>query len=206
MAGPELLSYWRWSSSQLLDNAQRGVFAEYLVCVALGCDGQPRDEWVAYDAKSRRGVTVEVRSAAYRQNWKQSKPSDIKFGISPRKYSWNPDTGEEAVHNPPRRLACVYVFCVLGTECDPDPDPLGSRPVEVLCGPNLRPGQGGSDAEGDWSRPAGEAGEGRDGLRGRLLCGSRPASPQCLVVRSQDWNVPPPPCFAEGAGRARDLI
>ena len=36
VAGPELLGYWRWSSSQLLDNAQRGVFAEYLVCVALG--------------------------------------------------------------------------------------------------------------------------------------------------------------------------
>ena len=122
--GPELLEYWRWSASQLLDNTQRGIFAEYLVALALECANQPRDEWSAYDAISRRGVTVEVKSAAYRQNWAQARPSEIKFRIKPRKVSWDAKTNESTNHDPPRRIASVYVFCVLGTECEPNPDPL----------------------------------------------------------------------------------
>ncbi len=123
-SGPKLLDYWRWSASQLLDNAQRGTFAEYLVALALECTDQPRDEWSAYDAINRRGVTVEVKSAAYRQNWAQARPSKIEFDIKPRKWSWDANTNEWTKHDPPRRFAAVYVFCVLGTKSDPAPDPL----------------------------------------------------------------------------------
>ena len=122
--GPKLVDYWRWSASQLLDNAQRGILAEYLVSLALGCVGEPRDEWNAYDAVSRRGVTVEIRSAAYRQNWAQARPSDIVFDIKPRKSSWDANTNQWTQHSPPRRFASVYVFCVLGTPSKPAPDPL----------------------------------------------------------------------------------
>ena len=123
-SGPKLLDYWRWSASQLLDNTQRGTFAEYLVALALEFTDQPRDEWSAYDAIGRCGVKVEVKSAAYRQNWAQAKPSCIKFNIKPRKRSWDAYTNEWTKHDPPRRIASVYVSCVLGTKSDPAPDPL----------------------------------------------------------------------------------
>ncbi len=32
----DLLSFWKWSASDLLSNATRGVIAEYLVARALG--------------------------------------------------------------------------------------------------------------------------------------------------------------------------
>ncbi len=37
--------FWSWAYSDLLNNATRGVFAEYLVAVALGVDDQPRLAW-----------------------------------------------------------------------------------------------------------------------------------------------------------------
>jgi hypothetical protein len=33
--GPRLLDFWRWSASDLVSNATRGVFAEYIVGLAL---------------------------------------------------------------------------------------------------------------------------------------------------------------------------
>jgi len=43
------LNFWQWSSSDLVNNAFRGVLAEYLVATAIGCDQIPRREWDAYD-------------------------------------------------------------------------------------------------------------------------------------------------------------
>ena len=33
-----LLNYWQWAHSNLVDNAERGAFAEYLVRIAVGAD------------------------------------------------------------------------------------------------------------------------------------------------------------------------
>jgi hypothetical protein len=33
--GPDLLDFWRWSASDLVNNTMRGVLAEYLVARAL---------------------------------------------------------------------------------------------------------------------------------------------------------------------------
>ena len=44
----DLLGFWRWAYSQTLDNALRGVLAEYLVGLALG--GPDRDARVEWDA------------------------------------------------------------------------------------------------------------------------------------------------------------
>ena len=37
--------YWQWSGSSLMDNAARGVLAEFLVGRALGLTEEPRKEW-----------------------------------------------------------------------------------------------------------------------------------------------------------------
>lgn len=41
--------YWRWAHSDIVENVQRGVFAEYLVAVALGVNNEARVGWAGYD-------------------------------------------------------------------------------------------------------------------------------------------------------------
>lgn len=121
--GFTMLDYWRWSGSDPLGNAERGVLAEFLVAKALGAAGEPRREWAAHDVTAA-GLKIEVKSAAYRQSWTQDEPSYIEFGVAKSKESWNPKTGKTIKHDPPVRAAHVYVFCLLGTKNDPAPNPL----------------------------------------------------------------------------------
>lgn len=113
-----LLDYWRWSGSDLLGNAERGVLAEFLVATALGVVDKPRIEWAAHDVRTREDVRVEVKSAAYRQSWAQNTDTvpKIGFNISKSKQSWVRETNTTTKHDPPKRASDVYVFCVLGTK------------------------------------------------------------------------------------------
>lgn len=54
------LDYWKWAHSCLMDNAERGAFAEYLVACAIGGKGIGRVNWDKYDLVSEEGITVEV--------------------------------------------------------------------------------------------------------------------------------------------------
>jgi len=78
-----LLDFWRWSSSDLVGNALRGVLAEYIVACALTLPDSARVEWDAFDLKTPQGLTLEVKSAAYLQSWQQKASSQITFGIQP---------------------------------------------------------------------------------------------------------------------------
>src|SRR5690606_8699094 len=67
-----LLDFWRWSSSDLMSNATRGRFAEFIVGTAVRLNPENiRDEWDAYDLKTEEGIKIEVKSAAYIQCWNQ---------------------------------------------------------------------------------------------------------------------------------------
>ena len=111
-----LYDYWRWMGSDLVMNIQRGVVAEFIVANALGAEtlNYPRSPWEGFDVQvsDNEMMTIEVKSAAYVQAWhrKNSKPSTISFGITPKKYGR--DFHVDA-----------YVFCVLGRQCA-CPDPL----------------------------------------------------------------------------------
>jgi hypothetical protein len=60
-----------------VSNATRGVLAEYIVGLALRCiDGRARAEWDASDLRTQEGDSVESKSAAYVQTWKQWKLSN----------------------------------------------------------------------------------------------------------------------------------
>jgi hypothetical protein len=117
-----VLGFWRWSSSDLVGNAMRGVLAEYIVGMALGCvsDGV-RMEWDAADLLTADGLRVEVKSAAYLQSWAQSKLASISFGIQPTK-RWDAATNTHS--SEVKRQADVYVFCVLHHEDKHTVDPL----------------------------------------------------------------------------------
>ena len=124
-AGFGVLDFWRWSASDLLVNTQRGVVAEYLVARALGVmDSLQTSQWAGWDILGPGRVRIEVKSAAYWQSWSQEKPSEITFQIGPRKWAWDPVREDWLKLDPPRRAADVDVFCLLGREGDPRPDPL----------------------------------------------------------------------------------
>ena len=118
-----LIDFWRWSASDLVSNAARGILAEYIVASALGLadGGKIRSEWDAYDLLTSDGIKIEVKSAAYLQSWYHKKLSAISFGIRPTT-GWNDETNERS--NELKRQSDVYVFCVLHHQDKVTLDPL----------------------------------------------------------------------------------
>jgi len=116
-----LLSFWRWSASDLVSNATRGILAEYIVVNGLGLADGVRAEWDAFDLLTKDGLKIEVKSAAYLQSWHHKKLSVITFGIRPTRL-WNATTNELATEL--KRQAGIYVFCVLSHKEKDSLDPL----------------------------------------------------------------------------------
>jgi hypothetical protein len=106
-----LLDFWRWSVSDVLSNATRGRFAEFIVATAMNIDrNQLRDEWSAYDILTPEGIKIEVKSAAYIQSWFQKNLSKISFSTKPALY-WDSLTNKQS--DVKKRHADIYVFCLL---------------------------------------------------------------------------------------------
>lgn len=119
--GYDLLSFWRWGLSDVISNTTRGVLAEYLVASAVGVSDGVREEWAPYDLKAPDGTTIEVKSSAFIQRWRQPKLSTISFLVAKRR-AWYEETGEYDAE--PRRHADVYVFALLAHKDQETLDPL----------------------------------------------------------------------------------
>lgn len=117
----DLLSFWQWSSSNLVDNRMRGVLAEYIVAMDLGCKDKVRVEWEAYDLMADDGTKIEVKSAAYLQSWTQNKLSPIRFGIG-KAYGW--DSTKDETSKIKERASDFYIFCLLAHKDKSTVDPL----------------------------------------------------------------------------------
>ena len=105
-----LLDFWRWSVSDILSNATRGRFAEFVVGTAVGLNPKNlRDEWDSYDLTTDNGIKIEIKSSAYIQSWNQKRFSAISFSIKPARY-WDAETN---ITSEPTRHADLYVFCHL---------------------------------------------------------------------------------------------
>lgn len=113
MPALQLIDFWRWSGSMLSDNTTRGVLAEFLVAAALGLHKKIRRAWDECDIRIPPNTSIEVKSAAHSQAWKQDRPSTIRFGVEPHG-SWNAETNE--FREEKRRWADIYVFCVFEGE------------------------------------------------------------------------------------------
>ena len=103
----------RWALGSLVDNRNRGLFAEWLVGEALGVidEATPRREWDACDLMYRE-MKIEVKASGRSQSWSQEHPSNIRFGIEQRLSSWTAASDERISHDQPMRFADVYVFCL----------------------------------------------------------------------------------------------
>jgi len=107
----QLYDFWRWSVSDLLSNAIRGRFAEFIVGTAVGLNPNDlRDEWDAFDIKTDSGIKIEVKSAAYVQSWEQKQFSKITFSIKKARF-W--ESEKDLQRGEPQRHADIYVFCHL---------------------------------------------------------------------------------------------
>jgi hypothetical protein len=105
----QLSDFWKWSVSDLVSNATRGILAEFLVASALGLTVGIRSEWDAFDI-SFGEIKIEVKSAAYLQSWAHAKLSDITFTIR-QTYAWDSQTNTSSTEL--RRQANLYIFCLL---------------------------------------------------------------------------------------------
>lgn len=112
-----VLSFWQWSSSELLGNALRGVLAEFIIASAIDVLEKPREEWDAYDLVTKQGLKIEIKSSAYLQSWEQTELSKIIFGIRPT-IDWKDEKKEI------KRQADIYVFCVLSHKNKDTVNPL----------------------------------------------------------------------------------
>ena len=119
--GASVRGFWSWACSDLISNAMRGVLAEYIVGLALGCVDGTRLAWDATDLRTRQGRRVEVKSSAYLQSWPQERLSEISFDIKPA-LGWDAATNSTATER--ARQADVYVFCVLTPTDKATVDPL----------------------------------------------------------------------------------
>lgn len=111
--GLDIEGFHKWAMGNLVDNRNRGIFAEWLVGQALEVigDGDERHEWDAYDLLYGE-VKVEVKASGLSQTWNLHEPSKPNFNIAPRWRHWVAEPGFWIVHDPPVRFADVYVFCL----------------------------------------------------------------------------------------------
>lgn len=119
--GCTVLDFWRWGFSDLINNATRGILAEYIVAAALNLTEQVRGLWDAYDLITASGIKVEVKSAAYLQSWYHKQLSTITFSIRPTQ-NWEASTNEQSIAS--KRQADIYVFCLLSHQDKATLDPL----------------------------------------------------------------------------------
>jgi hypothetical protein len=113
----KLIEFWRWSSSDLLSNATRGKFAEFIVATAMDAVLYfVREEWAEYDISTGIRleddkpdiVNIEAKSSSYLQTWEQNGYSKIIFSIKKRGITSVRTKKEEL-----KRPSDVYVFCLL---------------------------------------------------------------------------------------------
>ena len=112
-AGITVMDFWRWAYSNLIDNTQRGVMAEFLVYSSLNSNpqyAQMRENWLPFDATSPSGRRIEVKSAAYIQAWTPENIfAQIRFDIW-KKLAWNNESANFA--SEAKRNCDLYVFCL----------------------------------------------------------------------------------------------
>jgi len=130
--GATILDFWKWTTSDLVGNTSRGAIAEFLVARAVGADVGARDPWGTYDIDDPRGITIEVKSSAYIQSWRQTGFSRITFGCRKTR-AWNPELNDFV--GEAKRHAQVYVFALLAHRDQATLNPLDASQWEFYVVP-----------------------------------------------------------------------
>ena len=97
-SGVRVVDYWAWAHSDLVDNIERGIFAEFLVHTAMNEANSVRSPWKRSNIVSHEGISIKVKSSGYIQSWGHDELSPISFSI---------ESSDECT-----RQSDVYVFCI----------------------------------------------------------------------------------------------
>ncbi len=97
-SGVRVVDYWAWAHSDLVDNIERGIFAEFLVHTAVHEANSVRSPWKRSNIISPEGISIKVKSSGYIQSWGHDELSPIIFSI---------ESSDECA-----RQSDVYVFCI----------------------------------------------------------------------------------------------
>lgn len=100
------IDFWKWGYSDLVQNINRGILAEYIVAWALNLDNEPRKPWDAFDLKTDDGKRIEVKSTSYLQSWDYGTKPYPKFVIKQRQ-RWT----ESGLEKDGDFNADVYILC-----------------------------------------------------------------------------------------------
>jgi len=115
-----LLDFWQWAYSDIMNNRNRAILAEFIVGTALDCLNETRIEWDSSDL-IYKGKRIEVKSSAYIQSWHQDKLSKIIFDIS-KKDPWDHQTNTYS--GIVGRNSDIYVFCMIDEKDKAKVNPL----------------------------------------------------------------------------------
>lgn len=74
-----VLEFWSWALSDLQDNANRGVLAEFIVAKAIGAEIAVRGSWDDFDLVAPGGVSFKVKASAFLQTWNQCPKTPPSF-------------------------------------------------------------------------------------------------------------------------------
>lgn len=107
--GARIRDFWRWALSDLKDNFNRGLLAEFLVARALGDTRPVRISWDNYDVLTPCGIRVEVKASAYLHGWPTKRHGRLEFARL-RARSWDPETDTFSLE--PEIRADVFVFAI----------------------------------------------------------------------------------------------
>jgi len=113
--------FWQWAYSDLMQNIERAVLAEYIVAVLLGVDENPRVPWLAYDLTLPNGKTNEIKTMSRLQAWYQKELSNPRVVLKPTR-KWDPKTG--IMEEKPKFHGDLYAICFFKAESHDTADPL----------------------------------------------------------------------------------
>lgn len=133
-----IAEFWQWAYSDMLRNTERGIFAEFIVKIALELGGlytnnDIRSNFEPYDligpnikqnfsnklelpnSNTYLPCRIEVKSAAYVQAWKPHPGTTpkISFSIAPTKVP--NEIGDYRPDAPRQRNSDIYVFAIYTT-------------------------------------------------------------------------------------------
>jgi hypothetical protein len=106
-----VLEFWSWALSDLQDNANCGVLAEFIVAKAIGAEIAVRGSWDDFDLVAPSGISVEVKASAFLQAWNQHPKTPPSFANLKAKTE-------------PFFRAAIYVFALQTAKTPQQFDPL----------------------------------------------------------------------------------
>lgn len=110
--------FWRWAYSDLTNNINRSVLAEFIVASALdlvhvGCE-LCRDLWRPFDLLYNNNYRIEVKSSGYVQSHSPKHPDHIVFGIAPAKVPEQQEIIKQILR---RKGTVTYIYSVYIQQC-----------------------------------------------------------------------------------------